>query len=118
MLENPIDKDKHRINASHYNDKVYVEIKEDVFMRRGHFVTNGNIVAFNTTVEREIKNHVRISADKELKIYPDAEIKKVLESALEGIGLGDEIFAVQSIIKDYYRYRLNKKDAIILRKSA
>ena len=109
LVEKPRRRDELKYVTSQYNHTVYILLTKDLFLRRGHHLTNSNIISFNNTVEREINLKVRVEADTVRRLFPEKLIKEVLHDVLKSLCLNFEILPYETVKQAYFRYRKAQK---------
>lgn len=97
-----------------YNSEIKLFVSYDTFKTRGAFISNESIKAFNHFMELEIKRILRFYLDFYVSMTNSFE--KSLPYAMERLGIETEDWNVDSIKKDYYRYRIKTGLPMIYKK--
>jgi len=95
---------------SEYTDLVTIRIPEKVFLHRGCMLTDTNITNFNSFVEDQLKQHLRLMIDILLE-FNEVEIKEAILIVYHKFNLDETVLPYETIKKDYYRYRKRSKAA-------
>lgn len=88
-----------------YRDIVTVSISEDVFLRKGYYITKTNTTLFNNFVEEQIKSTLFVYIDALKDGTGKIKTKLAIEKALEKFGFGADDWPYESIKKAYDRHR-------------
>jgi hypothetical protein len=87
-----------------YKEMVAVKITEEVFLRKGYYLTKTNVIAFNTFVEEQIKSTVFNYIDALIDGSNRIKKKEAIEKALVKFGFDEWNWPYQSVKKAYDRH--------------
>lgn len=114
LLDNSCTRHDKQISFNAYTEKVVIEIKEDIFYRKGYELSNTNVVAFNKFVEDHIKTQIRIMMDA-LVEFGGAKIPQAIECVYDKFDMDETILPFDTIKKDYQRYRARTESLLVKR---
>jgi hypothetical protein len=91
-----------------YPQTVIVKITEDVFLRKGYFLSKTSTIRFNSFIEDLIKNSMRLiiaTLVHECGMKMTAAIEKFQDT----FGFDEKSFPLETIKKDLQRYKITGK---------
>ena len=98
-----------------YSSTIRIYINQNVFRQRGANLNETNLRSFNQFVQHLIKERFHIMMDDFIAILPSFEAH--LPEVRKRLGIDIEAWSDDSMKKDYYRYRKNKKKPLLYTKT-
>lgn len=102
LMEDPVD--RREIDFPSYQEMIEIKITEEVFLRKGYYLTRTNIIAFNSFVEEHIKTTVFNYIDALIDGSGKIKKKDAIEKALLKFGFDEWSWPYQSVKKAYDRH--------------
>lgn len=88
--------------------KLRLYIPVGIFRQRGGNLNVTNVRNLNQFIEQEIKDKFYFAMDRDMEVYPN--FIQNLPAIRRLLGIDIEAWSDDSMKKDYYRYRLRKKN--------
>lgn len=111
VLQHSTNADKLDFATRFYTTTIKLYIPMHMFRNRGANLNETNIRNFNLFVEKEVKDRFNFLMDTYIEILPSFEGN--LPTVRQKLGIDVEEWSDDSIKKQYYRYRISNKKALL-----
>lgn len=113
LVGEPTD-DRASVINMEYTQMITIQITEAVFLQKGYVLSKTNIQKFNRFVEDHFKTQIHIMLNTLVEIQ-DIKIKDAIDFVYDKFDMDETFFPLETIVKDYYRYRKSSNGLIIKR---
>ena len=107
LLQHKTNECKKDYSSILYTVSIRIRIPKHTFKNRGHNLNETNLRNFNLFIEKELKEKFHFYMNEYQEYLPN--IINNLPAVRKKLGIDDDAWAEESMIKDYQRYRIYKK---------